>query len=143
MTKFYYGEQGKLVRDKIPAMNEAKGHKVKMRQLDKAELPDAILSKVPEELLELQAAYETGDELAEKKEIADLLTLINAYIDARGFTLAGIEAIVKAKLAERGGFAKGYIVDWIGLKDYSADGQRLLKKFRREPDKYIEEKEVK
>ncbi|MDR2063363.1 MAG: nucleoside triphosphate pyrophosphohydrolase [Candidatus Nomurabacteria bacterium] len=139
MTKFYYGKKGKLVRDKIPATHTADGHKLGVRRIDRAELASAILGKVPEELAELTAAYKMGDEKAEKKEIVDLKTLIDAYIAARGFNPADIEAVAQQKITTRGGFAEGYWIDWIDLKDNSADGQRLLKKFRREPEKYVEE----
>jgi predicted house-cleaning noncanonical NTP pyrophosphatase (MazG superfamily) len=121
-------------------MTITEGHKIKTRQLSKAELPAAILGKIPEELAELKEAYAKGSDEAEKKEIADLKTLVEAYISARGFSLADIEVVAKQKITKRGGFAEGYWVEWIDLNDGSADGRRLLKKFRGDTKNYIEEK---
>jgi predicted house-cleaning noncanonical NTP pyrophosphatase (MazG superfamily) len=121
-------------------MTIAEGHKLKVHQVSKAKLPTAILGKIPEELAELKEAYAKGGDEAEKKEIADLKTLIEAYINARGFDLADIETVAKQKITKRGGFAEGHWIEWVDLNDDSADGQRLLKKFRNDTKNYIEEK---
>ncbi|MDR2524373.1 MAG: nucleoside triphosphate pyrophosphohydrolase [Candidatus Nomurabacteria bacterium] len=139
MTKFYYNKNGKLVRDKIPALHRAEGHILKMRRLGKDELADAILGKFPEELQELIDEKSAGDAGREKKEIADLLTLIESYIVARGFTKEEIRTVQAEKDAERGAFHDGAWIDWIDLNDNCPDGQRLLKKFHKESGKYIEE----
>jgi predicted house-cleaning noncanonical NTP pyrophosphatase (MazG superfamily) len=140
MTKFYFGKHGKLVRDKIPAMSEAEGHIVKVRQLSRKDLADAILGKFLEEINELKEAFDSGDEKAEKKEIADVQTLLDSYIKVRNFSMVECEAVKEAKKDERGAFDCGYWIDWIDLNDDSADGQSLLKKYRREFTVYIEDK---
>jgi predicted house-cleaning noncanonical NTP pyrophosphatase (MazG superfamily) len=139
MIRHLYSKKGKLVRDRIPGISEAKGHVVKVRQLSREELPLALIGKVPEELAELRAELKSGDAESEKKEIADLQTLIDAYIEARGYDRTEIEQIKQQKLAERGGFKEGLWIDWMELDLDTAHGQRLLEKFRKEPRKYIEE----
>lgn len=87
----------KLVRDKIPEVIEASGKKCEVEILDDARYIEKIDSKLDEELAEYHA-----DQSIE--ELADLLEVIYAAAEARGYTIAQLEEIRRSKAAKRGKF---------------------------------------
>lgn len=58
--------------------------------------------KLDEELAE----YHEADEAHALEELADLLEVLRAVAEARGFTLEQLESVRAEKAAKRGGFAK-------------------------------------
>lgn len=90
-------EHHKLVRDKIPDIIEAAGKTCATRTLSDEEYLAALDRKLSEELAEYQA-----DKSAE--ELADLLEVMMAVAQARGFGFEQVEAIRRRKAQARGGF---------------------------------------
>ena len=142
MTRFYYGKdcKGKLVRDNIYEIIRTNHHEAKTRQLDCRELAKEILNKIPEELSELLVALEGGDIAEEKEELADLITLIDAYTKARQFDTMEIEKIKQAKNAKKGAFDKGIFIEYVDLNPESDDYDFWCSHFRKNSDRYIEDK---
>lgn len=91
----------KLVRDKIPEIIEKNGEKAITKILDNNDYWSSLLEKVKEELYEIETA-ETLDET--KKELADLIEVVRAMAENKGFTLPEIIDEADKKAAERGGF---------------------------------------
>ena len=87
----------KLVRDKIPEIIEADGKSCKTRILDDKEYLEMIDKKLDEELDEYHK-----DKNAE--ELADLLEVIYAAANARGYSVAELEKIRLDKADKRGAF---------------------------------------
>lgn len=87
----------KLVRDRIPEMIEASGKTCVTSILSDEEYLAALDAKLQEELNEYQA-----DKSME--ELADLLEVMMAVCEARGYDFAEVEAIRQAKADKRGGF---------------------------------------
>lgn len=89
----------KLVRDHIPAIIEASGAACTTEILSDADYLRLLDAKLDEELAE----YHQDQTL---EELADLLEVIYACAQARGYTVADLEALRAEKAAKRGGFAK-------------------------------------
>ena len=87
----------KLVRDRIPEIIEAKGDKCKIDILSDEEYLKMIDAKLDEELEE----YHKDQNI---EELADLLEVIFAAAEARGYTLEQLESVRAKKAEERGGF---------------------------------------
>jgi len=145
MTKFYFSldKKGKLIRDKIEKNMIAQGHEVKSRQLSGNKLLQELFKKFPEEFKELEEASRAKDSDGEMEELADLLTLIEGYMHARGFDEKAIGYIKQAKIAKSGAFNEGLFVEWIDLNPDSETYDFWAKHYRDRPEGYIEEKEVK
>ena len=94
----------KLVRDRIPEIIEQSGKTCTTRILTEAEYLAALDAKLQEELEEYQA-----DKSME--ELADLLEVMMAVCEARGYTFAEVEAIRRAKAAKRGGFRERILLE--------------------------------
>ena len=88
----------KLVRDRIPEIIRATGKECHCRVLSDEEYLARIDQKLGEELAE----YLDGHEM---EELADLLEVIRAAAEARGMSMAQIEAIRAEKARKRGAFA--------------------------------------
>jgi len=140
MKRFYFGKNGKLVRDKIAELTISQKHGVKTRNLNKDVIPGELLKKLPEEIRELVKAFDEGGAEEEKKELADVLTLIRSYVKERGFDMTEIEEIVKDKATKRGGFKDGLIIEYVDLDPKGDDYEFWLNHFRSDPGQYIEEK---
>jgi predicted house-cleaning noncanonical NTP pyrophosphatase (MazG superfamily) len=140
MIRFYFGKNGKLVRDKIVELIIAQNHGVKMRKIDKQELVSAIVDKMPEEIDELRAALSSGDNENVKEEIADIWTLLASCAKACGSDIADIESIAAKKTVKKGAFDTGTIIEYTDLNPKSSNYDYWLKYFRQNPEKYIEEK---
>lgn len=87
----------KLVRDRIPEIIEASGKRCVTRILPDEEYLAALDAKLQEELNEYQANKSI-------EELADLLEVMMAVIEARGHDFAEVEAIRQDKAAKRGSF---------------------------------------
>ncbi len=89
----------KLVRDKIPEIIQQDGKKCIVRILDEDEYLNALDAKLDEELIE----YHNDQNI---EELADLLEVLYAVAEARGFTIEELERIRHEKVEKRGGFNK-------------------------------------
>ncbi|MBE6563648.1 MAG: phosphoribosyl-ATP pyrophosphohydrolase [Ruminococcaceae bacterium] len=91
----------KLVRDRIPEIIEAKGEKPVTKILTDEEYWSSLFEKALEELDEVK----TADDLDEtKKELADLLEVVRAMAEHKGFSLSEIIEEADRKASERGKF---------------------------------------
>ena len=87
----------KLVRDRIPEIIRSSGKTCTIRVLEDAAYVAALDAKLQEELNEYLA-----DGSAE--ELADLLEVLMAAAEARGYTFREVEALRREKAEKRGGF---------------------------------------
>ena len=88
---------GKLVRDKIPAIILADGKKPITRILDTEEYLEELDKKLNEEIAEYQA-----DKSIE--EMADVLEVLFAICEARGYSVEELMEVRAVKREKRGGF---------------------------------------
>lgn len=95
MKKSYH----KLVRDQIPAIIEGQGKTCVVEVLSGEDYLRMVDAKLDEELAE----YHKDQNL---EELADLLEVLFAAAEARGYTREQLEAARAEKAAERGGFAR-------------------------------------
>lgn len=93
MTKVY----NKLVRDGIPRIIAEDGNRCTTRVLETREYLEALDAKLTEELAEYQQSKSL-------EELADLLEVIHALVQARGHTWQELEQLRQRKAATRGGF---------------------------------------
>ncbi len=96
----------KLVRDRIPEIIEAAGKKPVTHILDEA----AYLSELDRKLNEECAEYQESKNL---EELADMLEVMHAIAEARGYSIAELEAARMDKAAERGGFRERIYLDGV------------------------------
>lgn len=92
----------KLVRDKIPDIIRSKGRDPATHIADEAEYWEKLKEKLIEEFDEFQR-----DENVE--EMADLLEVIDAILEFKGFSRGDVERMKAKKAEERGGF-RGRII---------------------------------
>ena len=92
-------KEGKLVRDKIPEIIIADGKKPITRILDNEEYLQELDKKLNEEIAEYQA-----DKSIE--EMADVLEVLFAICEARGYSVEQLMQVKSKKQEERGGFAE-------------------------------------
>lgn len=97
-------ELPKLVRDRIPEIIEENSENGEFRGVEGPELERFMREKVLEEAKEFT---EDGQE----KELADLLEVIDAYIENEGLEQERIEDIRYRKNSERGGFEDGLVLE--------------------------------
>lgn len=98
----------KLVRDRIPEIIEVDGKKPVTHILDEA----AYLSELDRKLNEECAEYQESKSL---EELADMLEVMYAIAEARGYSVAELEAVRKEKAAERGGFRDRIYLDGVEI----------------------------
>ncbi len=94
----------KLVRDKIPEYIRKKGGMPITHIADDAEYWEKLKEKLLEEIEEFKK-----DENAE--EFADILEVLDAIADYKGFDRNEVERIKKEKAEERGKFKERIILD--------------------------------
>lgn len=94
MKKMYYN---KLVRDRIPEIIEKTGKNCSIEILNNIDYLLMLDKKLDEELAE----YHKDQNL---EELADLLEVIYAATEARGYTINQLEEIRLKKQSERGAF---------------------------------------
>ncbi len=87
----------KLVRDRIPEIIEGSGKSCITRILPQGRYLVALEAKLHEELAE----YEESKSM---EELADLLEVMMAVAEARGYSFDEVEAIRREKAEKRGGF---------------------------------------
>lgn len=95
MKKVYH----KLIRDKIPETIAQNGQTCVTRVLEPEEYLKMVDAKLDEELAE----YHKDQNL---EELADLMEVIYAAAEARGYTREQLEALRREKEASRGAFRK-------------------------------------
>ena len=95
MKKTYH----KLIRDKIPEIIEAQGQCCIVKKLSYEEYLEMVDAKLDEELAEFHK-----DQSLE--ELADLMEVIFAAAEARGYTREQLEQVRLQKVTERGAFRK-------------------------------------
>lgn len=98
----------KLIRDKIPEIIAAKGEEANMRVLDEAEFLKALENKLLEEVQEMRQK-----EADKKMELADIYEVLDALIQAYGFSKEEIMALKEKKRLERGGFEKKLFLEGV------------------------------
>lgn len=94
-TKIYH----KLVRDRIPDIIKADGKTCVTEILPDEQYLEMLDAKLSEELAEYQ-------ESKSLEELADLLEVIQAVVNARGWTWEQLEQVRANKSTKRGGFEK-------------------------------------
>ena len=94
-TKVYQ----KLVRDRIPEIIEADGKTCVMETLSDSRYLEMLDAKLAEELAEYQGSKSL-------EELADLLEVMRAVVQARGWTWGQLEQVRQEKAMQRGGFEK-------------------------------------
>lgn len=94
----------KLVRDKIPEYIKSKGGNPIIHIADEEEYWQKLREKLVEEAQEF-----AKDESIE--EIYDVLEVLDAIIEYRGFDKEEMQKLKKKKLQEKGGFTKRIILD--------------------------------
>lgn len=87
----------KLVRDKIPEIIKKTGKKANYHILGKSEYLNELDRKLNEEYAEYQADKNI-------EELADMLEVIYAISEARGYSVVELENVRKEKAEKRGGF---------------------------------------
>ncbi len=97
----------KIVRDKIPALIEARGERTKTVQLVGDALVVALRQKLVEEAFETLDAKSGPDLIG---ELADLQEVVRALCRALGVSSSAIEAERVKKEKRRGGFEKGLML---------------------------------
>jgi len=94
----------KLVRDKIPEIIKSKGENPRTHMADDKE----YLKKLGEKLLEeINEFLEQNN----KEELADIMEVIDAVCEFKGWNKKDIEDIQKKKAEERGSFSNRIILD--------------------------------
>ncbi len=96
----------KLVRDKIPEIIEKSGKKCEIAVLSDEKYIKALEQKLSEELLEYQQSGEI-------EELADLLEVIYATAQARGYSIERLHQVRDEKKNARGGFANKIHLKWV------------------------------
>ena len=96
----------KLVRDKIPEIIEQSGKTCEITTLSDEEYIKALEQKLGEELLE----YNQSGEI---EELADLLEVIYATAQARGYSIEQLHQVRDEKKNARGGFALKTLLKWV------------------------------
>ena len=94
----------KLVRDKIPEHIKKRGGKPTAHIADKSE----YWKKLKEKLFEEVEEFKSNENI---EELADILEVLDAIIDYKGFNKKEISSIKKDKAKERGKFKKRIILD--------------------------------
>lgn len=99
---------GKLVRDRIPEIIRNDGKKPVIEVLSKEDYLDELDKKLNEEMAEYQA-----DKSIE--EIADVLEVLFAICEARGYSVEELMQVRESKREKRGGFKDR--IYWVGNEE--------------------------
>lgn len=98
---------GNLVRDAVPKILEAEGKPLRFRQA----AGDAYPSILKRKLVETAQALEESEWGVEQETIADLLEVLETFLNVRAYDRESLRSIKEGKWRKRGGFQKGYLVD--------------------------------
>lgn len=93
----------KLVRDRIPEIIKKNGEVPVTRVLSESEYKDALAAKLSEEAEEVM---EESTQEAVMKELADVLEVVEALVNAWGIDREKIQAYQEKKRDSRGGFTE-------------------------------------
>lgn len=104
----------KLVRDKIPEILADQGIACDYKILSEEDLIYALECKLDEELAEYRADHSL-------EELADLVEVIYALAEARGYLLGNLFITMMQKSQERGAFKKGIYLQKIYDKEKKDD----------------------
>lgn len=96
----------KLVRDEIPQIIEADGRHGVCRILNDEEYLAALEKKLSEEVAEYLADQNL-------EEMSDILEVLYALCQARGYSTEELEACRREKAEKRGGFAKKLFLEYV------------------------------
>lgn len=99
ITKQY----NKLVRDNIPEIIKANGHRCVTAVISDESYIELLDMKLYEELAEYQADKS-------QEELADMLEVMMAIAEARGYNWEDILSMQQSKREKRGGFSKKIIL---------------------------------
>lgn len=99
----------KLVRDRIPEIIESDGRKCTTEILTDDRWLQMVDAKLDEELAEYQ-------ESKSLEELADLLEVMRAVVNARGWSWEQLEQVRQEKAARRGGFEKKILLKEVSEK---------------------------
>ena len=100
---------GKLVRDRIPEIVAAAGQSAPKRVLTADQRLPALMDKLHEEATELSEAQTVE---ARTEELADVFEVLRAIAAESGLDWSDIDAVAEAKREDRGGFARGYWMEF-------------------------------
>ena len=101
-------EYDKLIRDKIPEIITADGKEYEIEVMEDDEYKKYLDKKLKEEVEEY---LESG----EVEELADIMEVLYAIMEAKGVSVEEVEKIRKDKVDERGAFEKKLRL--LGVKD--------------------------
>lgn len=96
----------KLVRDKIPEIIEQDGRKAFCHVLS----DEVYISELDKKLNEEVQEYQKDKNI---EEMADVLEVLYAICEARGYSIADLEAKRKEKADSRGGFKDKILLEYI------------------------------
>jgi predicted house-cleaning noncanonical NTP pyrophosphatase (MazG superfamily) len=99
----------KLVRDRIPQLIEAGGHRAVTRVLDERSYHAALLAKLVEEAQEASAA--TAEDLP--AELADVVEVLQALTATAGITWDQLLSLAASKRSQRGGFQQRLFLEYV------------------------------
>ncbi len=97
-------ELPKLVRDMIPEIIRENGDEAEIKKVEGQELEKFMRKKILEEAEEFS-------EDGEPEELADLLEVIDSYIEKEGLERTELEELREEKRSERGGFSEGFVLE--------------------------------
>lgn len=93
----------KLIRDETPQIMESLGVTVHYHHMDEEEFSKALLLKLEEETLEVLEASSRQDLL---EELADVVEVLNAILEANNITQQELEWVRNQKAKIKGSFDK-------------------------------------
>lgn len=96
----------KLVRDKIPEIIEKAGKTAYTHILYEEDYMTELDKKLNEECSEYQADKNI-------EELADMLEVMYAIAEARGWSVSELEAVRRDKVEKRGGFKKKIYLEYV------------------------------
>lgn len=99
----HYDGLPKLVRDKIPEIAEENNDEPVVEELTDKEVKDYVTRKICEEAEELH-------ESKENEELADLLEVIDKYIELLDVQREDLDEIRREKNEKKGSFNENYIL---------------------------------
>ena len=105
----------KLVRDKIPELvfNGGFPNPGTTRTVEGESHQAALINKFDEEIQEVRVAFfKLSDEDEVVKELVDVLEIAYSIAELRGVDRDTLDAMVDLKREERGGFEKGFIMEF-------------------------------
>jgi predicted house-cleaning noncanonical NTP pyrophosphatase (MazG superfamily) len=135
MIKKHRYKVGKLIRDKIPEILREGNIVVSARRMEKDEYIRCLKDKLLEEAKETIKSNTQNDF---KEELADMLEVIHALIDAHNLSYQEIEDVRLQKKNEKGGFEERI---YNASVEMDADN-KAVDYYKKRPDDYPEISDV-